>query len=188
VTCLAFAPDGKTLATGGEDGQVLLWDIPPHRPNGAVPPQRRLAEVELEAQWEALASPDAAKAYQAILTLGAFPGQSVPFLAERYVPTPARRDRILRALAELDHDDFAVRDRASADLRKYHEVAEPYLRRAFEDVNSPERRRRLEMLLEPLEEPHVPARRLLRSRAAEVLEAAGTAEARQVLKVLSERR
>ncbi|MFI4982927.1 MAG: WD40 repeat domain-containing protein, partial [Nevskiales bacterium] len=26
VTCLAYAPDGKTLATGSKDGTVRLWD------------------------------------------------------------------------------------------------------------------------------------------------------------------
>jgi hypothetical protein len=28
VTCVAFTPDGRTLASGTADGQVLLWTVP----------------------------------------------------------------------------------------------------------------------------------------------------------------
>ncbi len=27
VTCAAYAPDGRTLAPGGHDGTVRLWDV-----------------------------------------------------------------------------------------------------------------------------------------------------------------
>src|SRR4051794_37937076 len=37
VTCLAFAPDGKALATGGADQIVRLWDL------GATQPTREFA-------------------------------------------------------------------------------------------------------------------------------------------------
>jgi WD40 repeat protein len=37
VSSVAFHPDGKTLATGGADARVRLWDVATHRPGSSLP-------------------------------------------------------------------------------------------------------------------------------------------------------
>src|SRR5438045_3726811 len=45
VHAVAFAPDGKTLASGtgvllGQPGEVILWDLPAGRPRAVLPEER----------------------------------------------------------------------------------------------------------------------------------------------------
>jgi hypothetical protein len=89
----------------------------------------------------------------------------------------------LRALvADLDGDDFSVREKASGELRNMQELAGPALRAALGGQPSAELRRRAEELL-----AHVEGRADEQSggRVLEVLERFGTPEAKRLLEELA---
>jgi len=137
--------------------------------------------------WEDLAAeaPAAFRAMRRLLT--APPAETVRLLQDRLRAGRAEA-RIAGLLADLDADDFATREKATAELAKLGKVAEPQLREVPPGRPSPEVRRRAERLLEDLEGakgPALSAQQLAALRALEVLEQVGTPEARQVLEKLA---
>src|SRR5262249_2615513 len=93
--------------------------------------------------------------------------------------------RIARLIADLDDDDFEVRERANELLRQMNALAEPAMRKALEKTASAEVRRRLERLLERLEGAPVPAEDLLGVRGVGVLERSGSPAAKELLQGLA---
>lgn len=119
--------------------------------------------------------------------LGLRRGATIPFLRGRLQPATAPdAKRLSRLLADLDSDAFPVRSRAQAELEKLGEAAEPALQKAAEQPSSAEVARVVKGLLAKLKaerlHPSPDMVRLL--RAVEVVEHAGTAEARDLLQIL----
>jgi WD40 repeat protein len=57
VTCLAFAPDGKTLVSGSKDGTVILWDFPAGTARATLAGHKDMvASVAIAADGKTLAS------------------------------------------------------------------------------------------------------------------------------------
>src|SRR5262249_38393111 len=145
------------------------------------------AARNLESLWADLAGEeDASTAFDSVLTLAARPAEAVPLLRRHLRPVPAvEAAKVARWVAELDSDDFAVRERARGGVDGVGEVAVPALRDALAGSSSPEKRRRIAELLDRHGRPEEPgAQGLRRVRAVEALERMGTAEARRLLEDL----
>jgi WD40 repeat protein len=176
----ALSHDGKTLAVSGEEPTVVaVWNLPATL-LGRKPTGEKLTPADLETRWTDLASADPGKAYAAIWTLAAVPGQSVPLLKERLKPV-SRALPTAQLIADLDSDQFAIRQKAMQDLEGLGELARPALSEALAGKPSKELRASAELLLERLGKPIQSPKRLLAIRACALLEEIATPEARKVL-------
>jgi WD40 repeat protein len=185
VNALAFAPDGKTLASASHDTTALIWDVT--RIARPAPPARVLQPGELEKWWEALAGNDAAAAFAALGEFAAAPKAAVAWIRDQVKPAPPLDGKRARELmSQLGDGRYKVRDRATAELLKIGEPMLPVLDEALAREQSPESRRRLEALRGKLTGMGLQGDRLRVFRAVELLERIGTPEARRVLRALAE--
>jgi hypothetical protein len=174
-----FSPDGRRLVTDGGNGAAWLWDL-----TGGV--KAGLAAVELADRWRDLAGADSGSANWALWKLALSPQESLPLLREQLRPAVlASAGLTMRAIADLNDDDFAVRQKATQDLEVVGEGARNALEKALLEPASLEAKRRIEALLARLD-AGPPAAKLLRElRALEVLEAIGTPEARKIVETVA---
>jgi hypothetical protein len=184
VVSLAFAANGKYLATGSSDTTALVWEL--------VAQEEKLVKLQLEGKqaeqlFDDLTSDDAAKAFQAIRTLSQVPAQSVPLLKDRLQAVPAPdAQKVAQLIVDLDSNVFTTRKKAEDELEKMGELAETAIRKALDDKPSLEVQKRLDALLAKTVSGGPPTATQLRIlRALEVLESAATPEAREVLKTIA---
>jgi RNA polymerase sigma factor (sigma-70 family) len=180
ATCLAFAPDGRSVATGHDDTNILLWDMAPETRR-----KRALKADDLDSLWSDLAGTDAARAYRAAGTLIACAEHSVPYLRRRLTPIAEPSPRLRRLIADLDSEQFAVREAARKELRNLGDAAHPALRQALKDKPSLELRKNIQSLLPDTFVVRSPEK-LRQIRAIMVLEQIGDTAARRLLQRLTE--
>jgi WD40 repeat protein len=174
---IAFSPDGTVLATATADGAILIWDLQGCDPQSR--PARSLDEI-----WGDLGGADprrARAAYEALIRSG---DAAVAFLADEMgaldEPVP---ENVRRLVADLDHDEYSVREEADRSLREMGPDAEGALVRGLGSSPSPELQRRVRGLLEPFLRP----RRIAVGERARVrrgiwaLETIGSPAARELL-------
>jgi dipeptidyl aminopeptidase/acylaminoacyl peptidase len=182
VLSLAFSPDGAYLASGHLDSTILVWQL------GKVAPKltpQRLSMEELDAHWADLAGDDAPKAYASCWTLIAAAEQSVPFLRDRIKPVVAEdAAKVQKWIADLDSNEFTVRDAATKELKKLGSQAAAPIKKAIKGTLTAESRQSLARIAEELGEVVEPET-LRVIRAVMVLEKIGSPEARAILQTLA---
>jgi hypothetical protein len=185
VKCLAFIPDGRTLATGGYDTTILLWDVK-HVLKTWQSRLRKVASADLETLWQRLASANGTEAAEAMAQLQTMPRQTVALLRQQLRPvSPLDVRAVGRLLDDLGSEEFEVRQRATSELEKLGPLVESLLRKRLAAAPALEVRRRLEMLLEALDSFASQPEQMRADRAVEVLEHVGSAEARALLRELA---
>lgn len=181
-----FRPYGGLVVSFG----LILWSVQPMASQSPKSQEAlhkaagRPARAELEALWTDLGSDDAVRAYRARWSLAATPDATVAFLKTKLRPAAmVDTGNVRQLIANLDSDEFRVREDAQAQLARLGEHAEAALRQALRDQPSAEARRRIEPLLKQMHGWSSESLQML--RGIEVLEHIATASTRPPLEVVA---
>jgi RNA polymerase sigma factor (sigma-70 family) len=184
VLGVAFSADGRTLATCSFDTTAVLWDLTGQRLAGKG--ARMLTEAQVDSAWKDIAGDDAGKAYSAMWLLASAPEQVLPGLQKRLtISSDLNTANPKQLVANLDNEQFAVRQKATEELGKLGFVAEGALRDALEKGPTLEASRRIKTLLEKLEVVSWTGERLTKLRCLELLQRIDTPAAERILETLA---
>jgi WD40 repeat protein len=182
VRSAVFTSDGTRLVTAHADGLSLLWDVgelvTAARVTAAPDPDDRM--------WETLADPDPAKAAKAVDDLSRDPAAAVRVLGPRVQPVrKPDADTLRKLIDELKDPDYRTREAAQKRLSEIRDLAADELAAVAKESSSAEQLERVNQLLVRMRAAETAPTRVRLFRAVEILERAGTADARRVLVTLS---
>jgi WD40 repeat protein len=183
VRGLSFSREGHRLASVGDEGTALIWDVEGAlaKAAGQHAPVRA---TQLLGLWSDLRSHDAATALRAVGELAAAPQIALPFIASHLSPTHAGHAdpvKLARLITDLDDKRFAVRESATMQLVDLGDLAERALRKALRARPSAEMQRRIHGVLDAIDQGEPTPAAMQAARAIRVLEQIGTPEAQKVL-------
>ena len=185
VNAVAFCRSGQAVVSGSADTSLLLWDVA-GRLSLDDTTRTTLTIEQLKDLCTTLGNADARKAYDALCTLAASPTGVSTYVINR-IRSRFRyeRDQVEKWIAQLDDDQFAVRENATRKLEEFGDRAEPDMQLALTRSSSLEQRRRVQLLLILLHTSAPPPDRIFAFRTVELLERIGTAEAREGLQMIA---
>jgi hypothetical protein len=175
---------------------LLLTQTPAQEPQPAPPAAVPGQEVKpdkgderLARWWADLGSDDDVVSATAVSKLVSAAQETVPYLRQRLAGrgSTEKERRVAGLIADLDNDDFEIRDRATRELQAVREEALVQLQSALRETRAPEVRARLRLILgnRAVAEgvKSVEQRRL--EGVIRVLELVATAEAREMLTTMA---
>jgi WD40 repeat protein len=176
---LRFSPDGRSLASGGADAVVLVWDV------AALGVGKSPADdSEWKVSLSTLSGGDAALAQRTVWRLAATPEQTLPRVRQDWRNLWANANDAGAEAAllvnQLEAAGFAAREEAEKNLRGLGAAATTALRQAREKM-SPEGRRRIEKLLTGSQGSAGSAKELLAIRLCQLMETIATEDATSLL-------
>jgi WD40 repeat protein len=183
VTCLAFAPDGKTLVSGGDDSGIVIWSLAKFLPRGAD--ASAFTRDHFQEHWKKLLSSDSETAFVAIENLSQ--AHVIPWIREELQKPRPKLDetQVHQWLDDLGSARFAVREKATLELTRLGEDAFPMLQSALDRSPNAEATRRIKELIEKSGPNNLRDEKLRQWRALEVIERIGTPEAKALLQQLA---
>jgi WD40 repeat protein len=183
IESLAYSPDGKMLVSCGSDHEAILWNVEKatkirslatgnrsarsvvFSPNGKLvaigcnDADVRVYETRNGARFTKFEPPNRAPAQEMAFTRDnrflaiAGAAEVTIFLVEKSVVKPEELQRANQFIAQLDDDNFTVRDRATKELAKLGTAVAPALNSALTNATSDEVRRRIRSVLGSLQAP-----------------------------------
>lgn len=180
ATSLAVSPDGKFIASGHDDGTILLWPMPP------LPADEPVALADIESLWMNLAAADAKLGWMNLSKLSVAGEKTLAILTARLRPfSPPPDERVKALLRDLTDARFARREAAVHELTGFNDVIAATLKSALAASKSAEEAQRLRQLLETpfaLRDPD----RIRRWRAVAILEQIHSPAAQKLLELIAD--
>ncbi len=173
-TTAHFAPDARAIVGASYEAPVFVWDV-----YGLGAP----TSFNADRVWTDLADASSTTAFRAVRELCASPKEAIALLKLKLEPESIDPKAIAGWVKDLSSEQFADRERATAELEKRGESIASLLREALGAATDAEARQRLTTILGRIERPSSAALRL--RRAMDALEHLGTPEAKTHLEALS---